>query len=120
MYEYRCIGHTFLAQHAMGQAPAIAQCPDHLHDAQRVFCDQRFNTNDQFRSYHLSGRRDRAESHQGRSVAGPRDNAEARDIGDATGRIYIGDDSDKLSAAGQQAVSRTDLPHQRRDYTGEG
>ena len=72
-------------------------------------------TNDQFRSFHLSSRKDSEQQRQQRAIGGPQDKFEAKRMERDLGRKYIGDDASYLRPAGQRAIER----HKERVKNGE-
>lgn len=121
-YTYRCdfledgsmlaetLTHSFELQFPIGKAPEEVKCQHHHQMAIRdIFTDARSLTidhigDDPFRKYHLSGQGNRAAEAQQRNIEGPRDRSEARAIEAATGRKYIGNNTESLTPKEQKAL----------------
>lgn len=123
-YTFRCdfmedgtmlaesLTHSFELDFPIGKAPAEVLCQHHHQMAVRdLFADVRTLTidhigDDPFRKYYLSGQGERASSEQDRPIEGPRDRSEARAIEAATGRRYIGNNTESLTPKEQKALER--------------
>lgn len=91
-----------------GDAPVVVMCPDHKTMCQRIFGDVSVGIGDPIRRAYLKSTYDNAFASQGRAEmpGTPHDSFEARDTAARTGRVYIGDDHNQLSAKGRGAIER--------------
>ena len=120
-YTYKCdfmddgmlsetLTHSLELDFPIGKAPSEVRCPHHKQMAIRdIFTDARSLTidhigDDPFRRYYLSGQGEKAAQQQDRPIQGPRDRSEARAIEAATGRKYIGNNTESLTPKEQKAL----------------
>jgi hypothetical protein len=114
VFSYKCVlGHAAELSFAVGMAPREVLCPidedvPHLtlRDYAADFSSQQLDTGDPFRSYHLSAKKDSAAVTQQRHIEGPTDNFERKRIEAATGRRYIGNDTDGMTKNARAAIDR--------------
>lgn len=104
--------HSVELEFPIGKAPADPLCPHHKQHMIRniaadvLSCRIDPHGDDPFRKYHLSWGRERAEGEQQRRIEGPRDRQEARDMGKALGRTYIGNDTSALTPREQRSLEK--------------
>jgi hypothetical protein len=112
LFTYRCIGphhgepHEFDQNFAPGRAPDDLVCMKHRKKARRHFSaasmpQMKF---DPFRAHHLSTRKESAQVEQQRVIDAPESAQEARELGKATGRQYVGDDTSGMTKSAQRGV----------------
>lgn len=122
-YTYRCrytpdensllqdqIEHLVERDYPIGKCAPAPMCEVHGTEMERAF-DVDMGTltidhigDDPFRRYYLSGQGERAAREQDRLITGPRDRSEARAIEAATGRKYIGNNTESLTPKEQKAL----------------
>ena len=108
IYGYRCAyGHEIDVDAPAGNAPRWVRCCC-LANATRDYSGVRFASDDQFRRAWLSDKIGHELGRQERTLdpLAPKDKFEARHVADATGRVYIGDDTSMLKPASQRAIER--------------
>lgn len=106
IYAYTCsCGETTNRDFPMGQAAGYIGCGCGRTMRRDYGSANIQPTNDAFRRYHLSSKKETEQVRQKRVIEGPRDKSEAKVWEQATGRIYIGDDTSGMSAKAQKAIA---------------
>jgi hypothetical protein len=114
LFTYQCVGYEYgrepahleEREFAIGCAPEAVWCDEHQYAAERYFGPESMPQMkfDPFRAHHLSTRKESAQVEQQRVIDAPQSQQEARELGKATGREYVGDDTSGMTKAAQRGV----------------